>query len=270
VVSYFIWRILPYVAVAIFLWGIVSKLRRWLAVPSPFPLTAFPVPGSAPGRVLAFLKEMLFFNSLYRHNRLLWLLSWSMHLSLGLIIFGHILGIYYFGQQFTLVGMSKEGSKALSHFLGIAAGVVFIVSLFVLTARRFYDTEARATSNLANYLELGLLLGIGLTGMGLRGTMTGPEFFLIRKYVAGLIMLHPAAMPVSPWFFWHFFFVNILLMYLPYSKLAHWLGGGIMRIMLMEVPPVYPTATDKPPRSCFAGIAGHNRFPPSGSNISMR
>lgn len=269
-VSYFFWRILPYVAVAIFVRGTAGKLLRWLAVPLPFPLTAFPVPAGAAGRVLMFLKEMLLFNSLYRHNRFLWLLSWSMHLSLGLIIVGHILGIYYFGQQFTLIGMSKEGSKALSHILGVAAGAVFMISLFVLTVRRLYDAEARAASNLANYLELGLLLGIGLTGMCLRGTMTGPEFFLTREYMAGLIMFHPAAIPASPWFFWHFFFVNILVMYLPYSKLAHWLGGGIMRMMLMEAPPVYPTAAGTTLRSTFAGAVWYNRFTPPGSNISMR
>lgn len=255
---FFIGHIFPYVAVAIFILGAIYKLRRWLTVAPPFPLTIFPVPRRPGGRLLVVLKEMLLFNSLFRHNRLLWLASWIFHLSLALIIAGHVLGIYTFREQFTLVGLSKAESQMLSHFLGMVTGVVYMIALVLLMGRRFYDREARATSNLISYLELGLLAGIGLTGMGLREVMTKPEFLLIREYMAGLILFRPAVMPGSPWFFWHFFLVNILLMYLPFSRLMHGLGGGIMHLMLTEAPPEYPAA----------GAGSH--FNPPGPKIEVK
>lgn len=257
---FFVGYIFPYVAAAIFILGIAHKLRRWMAVPLPFHLTAFPVPNNAFGRLLVFLKELLLFNSLFRHNRILWLLSWTMHLSLGLIIVGHILGIYFFREQFTLLGLSKGESRALSHLLGMMSGGAFILSLLALLARRFFDTEARATSDLSSYVELGLLAGIALAGIGLRFDMSRQEFLLIREYMAGLILFRPAAMPGSPWFFWHFFLVNILVMYLPFSRLVHGLGGGITRIMLTESPPIYPTAPGKTPRSTFTGTARNKQY----------
>lgn len=259
-------NLLPYASAAIFLGGIVYKLVCWLAVPAPFPATVFPVPGSLSDRWSVFLQEILLFKSLYRHNKLLWLLSWMMHGSLALIVAGHIVGIYFFGQQFTVLGFSREASRALSYFSGMAAGTVLIIALFGLMVRRLYDDAARATSDWSNYLEIGLLVGIALTGIGLRLSITGYDFVLIRDYIAGIVLFHPLPIPGSLWFWWHFLLVNILMMYLPYSKLIHGLGGGLMRFMLTESPPEYPTG----PRSGFASTAVHGRFEPPGSNISVR
>jgi nitrate reductase gamma subunit len=255
---YIMGYIFPYVSVAVFLGGIAYKLHQWLTVPSPFPITVFPAPDASSGRQLVFLQEMLLFSSLYLHNRVLWLLSWLMHSSLGLIIAGHITGIYFLGEQFTVCGMSKGTSLALSHFLGMTTGVLFIICLLGLTIRRFYDVEARATSGLSNYIELGLLGSIALTGMGLRFATTAPDLVLIREYMSGLFFFHPASLPNSTWFLWHFSLFNLLVMYLPYSKLMHGLGGGIIRVMLTESPPVYPTAAGKLPRSSFTAAPAYD------------
>ena len=262
--------IFPYVSVALFLAGIAYKLRQWLSVPSPCPITVFPAPGDLSGRLRVFLQEMLLFNSLYLHNRLLWLLSWLMHISLALIIAGHITGIYFLGEQFTVFGTSNGTSLVLSHFLGMITGVLFMMCMLGLTIRRFHDVEARATSGLSNYIELGLLGSIALTGMGLRLTTTAPDLVLIREYISGLLFFHPASMPNSAWFLWHFSLVNLLAMYLPYSKLVHGIGGGIIRIMLTESPPVYPTPVGKLPRSSFAAPANDGQAEPSRTTISLR
>lgn len=266
----FIEHIFPYVSAAIFLGGIAHKLHQWLTVPSPFPTTIFPAPGSPSARLSVFLKEILLFNNLYRHSRLLWLFSWTMHLSLGLIIVGHIAGIYFLGEQFTLLGISKEGSLALSNFLGMAAGTVLVFSLLGLIGRRLSDKEARATSVPSNYFDLVLLTGIALTGIFLRLSITAPELELIREYLAGLILFRPASIPDSPWFFWHFMLLNILMMYLPYSKLRHWLGGWIVRLMLTEPPPEYPTPAGRSPRSSFAAPVNDDRFQRSQSTAATR
>lgn len=263
-------HLFPYVAAAIFFIGIAYKLRQWLTTPSPFPLTIFPAPGNSSGRLLVFLKEILLFNSLYSHNRLLWLLSWMMHLSLGLIIAGHITGIYFLGKQFTILGMSPEESLALSNSLGMITGVAFIISLLGLLGRRFWDTEAKTTSDFSNYIEIGLLLGIALTGMFLRLSITAPELGLIREYLSSLLLFRPLSIPDSSWFLWHFILINILVIYLPYSKLGHWLGGWIIRLMLTERPPKYPTPAGKPPRSSFAAPLYNGNFQSPQSTTTAR
>lgn len=262
---FFLEVVFPYIAAMIFIMGILYKLRRWLTLPAPFPLTLSPAPAGKYARFKAMLKELLWFDSLFRHNGVLWFLAWTMHLALVLIIVGHIAGIYSFRQQFMLVGMSREGSQALSDLLGTLAGAVFLISLLGLAGRRICQKEARTASGLLNYFELGLLIAIGLTGMELRWTIAKGEFFLIRQYMAGLILLRPAFMPVSPWFLLHFSLVNILIIYLPFSRLIHGLGAGITRLLLTEEVPAYPTAPGRPFRSAFTGSTGHQRFASSGT-----
>ncbi|BAF58871.1 hypothetical membrane protein [Pelotomaculum thermopropionicum SI] len=248
----FIKYILPYVSVCVFLLGMACKLHRWLKAPSLFPVTVFPAPGSSSGRLAVFLKEVLLFNSLYLHSRLLWLLSWTMHLSLGVIFAGHLAGIYFSGEQFVFLGISREKSLLLSNSLGMAAGVVLVVSLLGLALRRIFDAEAKAATLPSGCFELALLTGIALTGIGLRLTIDEAGLAEIRAYLAGLILFRPADFPVFPWFFWHFVLANVLLMYIPFANLKHWLGVWIVRLMLIEPPPVYPTAAGKPLRSPFA------------------
>ena len=247
---FFIGYVFPYLTAVLFLAGIIYRLVRWLTVSAPFPLTIFPVPESPGRRRMVWFKELFLFGSLFRHHKLFWLFGWIMHLALGFIIVGHIFGIYFLGRQFTIIGLAPETSRVLSHLFGTVAGWVLIISLLVLLGRRLYDPEARVTSDLLNYFELALLAAIAFTGMKLRWGTNWWEVALVREYVAGLVRLHPVSVSVSPWFWGHFLLVNVLVMYLPHSRLLHGLGGGLLRVMLSEVPPVYPTETGKSSRSC--------------------
>jgi len=255
-------RIFPFVSIAIFSLGIACKLRQWLTVPLPLPITIFPAPSNPLDRLTIFLKEALLFKSIFHQNRPLWLMSWAMHLSLGLIIIGHVAGIYFLGEQFMVLGVSQGESLTLSHSIGMSAGIIFLISLFGLMGRRLYDTEAGATSVLSNYFEIGLLIGIALTGTFLRMSITEPSLILIREYIASLVHGRPIAIPNLPLFFWHFILLNILVVYLPYSKLRHGLGGIIIRIMLTEPPPEYPTSAGKPLRSTFAAPVNDGSLQP--------
>lgn len=262
---FFIGCLIPYLTAACFIAGLTRKLYRWLTVPLPFPLTTFPVPGSPAGRLMIWFKELFLWASLLRCHKFLWLFGGIMHLALGFISVGHIFGIYFLGEQFTVIGLDRGTSRLLSHLCGTVAGWVLIVSLLVLLGRRLFAPAVRITSDIRNYFELGLLAAIAFTGMELRWNTNWQEVALVREYVAGLVRLHPVIPPVSPWFWWHFLLVNVLLMYLPYSRLVHGLGGGLLRMMLSEPPPVYPTGGGKPLRSPFAGSTGHEPFAPAKS-----
>lgn len=230
---------LPYVSVLAFLIGIAYKLGQWLAIPVPLPLTIFPAQHKPAKRVLQFLQELLFFKSMFSHNRLLWGMAWSMHFSLALIIAGHIVGIYYLGGQFTMLGIGEELSQKFSYFLGMASGLWFIGTLAGLLCYRLLSYEIRTITPLSSYLELGLLAGIAITGTVLRFSLSAADLGLTRDYLASLLILRPVKMPDIPLFYWHFLLSNLLIIILPYSRLLHGIGACFTRNMLIQPPPQY-------------------------------
>ena len=241
---FFIGQVLPYVAAAVFIIGTCRQTVSWLRVPVPFPLTLFPAANTNAGRMLAIGREILLFDSLRRGDRWLWLWALLLHISLVLVIIGHIAGIYYLTKQFTLIGLSAEASSTLSAWLGSIFGAVFLVSLLVLFYRRLTIPEVKRLSDPADYFILGLLLAIVVTGMYMR-LVSGVDLPAVRAYMAGLFTLHPVPLPQNWLFISHFTLVNILLLYFPFSKLIHMVGIIVNRAMITELPPVYPT----PPRS---------------------
>lgn len=236
---FFIGRIFPYIAIAVLILGLVWRVRGWLKVPVPFPLTVFPAPRSPLGRITAVGKEMLLFSSLRRGDNGLWVWAWLMHVALAMIIAGHIVGITYLTHQFTLIGLSEAASSQASAFIGTVAGLVFLIALVVLFYRRVAIPEVKRLSDPADYFELLLLLAIVITGMHMR-TVSEVNLPAIREYLGSLIMLQPLPIPQEPIFMSHFFLVNVLMLYLPFSKLIHMAGFVVNRAMVVEAPPSYP------------------------------
>jgi nitrate reductase gamma subunit len=240
---FFIGQIFPYIAVAVFLLGLVWRVRSWLKVPVPFQITLFPAPHSPTGRVTAVGKEMLLFSSLRRGDDGLWFWAWLMHITLAMIIAGHIIGIYYLTHQFTVIGLTEAASSQVSAFLGIVAGVGFFMALSVLLYRRMAIPEVKRLSDPADYFELCLLLTIVITGMHMR-TVSEVNLPVIREYLGSLIMLRPLPIPQEWIFVSHFFLVNVLMLYFPFSKLVHMTGFIVNRAMLVEAAPNYPTGEE--------------------------
>ena len=237
---YFIGQVFPYIAAGIFVFGMAWRVQRWLQAPVPFPITLFPAPLSPAGRFAAVTGELVLFKSLRRGGNGLWLWAWLMHVSLALIIAGHIVGIYFLTHQFTMIGLSPQASSQLSAFLSSAAGIVFFASLLVLFYRRTAFTEVKRLSDPADSFELLLLMAIVVTGMHMR-TVSEINLPAIRDYLGSLIMLRPVAIPHESIFISHFFLVNVLLLYFPFSKLVHMAGFVVNRAMLVAAAPEYPT-----------------------------
>ncbi|HAK74805.1 MAG TPA: nitrate reductase, partial [Sporomusaceae bacterium] len=112
-------------------------------------------------------------------------------------------------------------------------------ALVVLFYRRVDIPEVKRLSDPADYFELLLLLAIVITGMHMR-TVSEVNLPVIREYLGSLIMLQPLAIPQEPIFMSHFFLVNVLMLYLPFSKLIHMAGFVVNRAMVVEAPPSYP------------------------------
>lgn len=237
----FVGQVFPYLAAGVFILGMLWRICSWLKCSVPFPLTMFPAPDSSVGRAAAIAKEMVLFDSLRRSDKSLWLWAWLLHIGLASIIGGHLVGISQLGQQFTAFGVSASCSMELSAMLGTTAGMAVLLALTVLLYRRTALPELKRLSSPADYFDLLLLLGVVISGLHMRITTLEADLPAIRAYMAGLMMLKPIAIPNSMIFVSHYFLVNVLLIYLPFSKMIHAAGFFATRALVVAPPPVYPT-----------------------------
>lgn len=248
---YFVGQVLPYAAAAVFLIGMARCVLLWLHTPVPFHLRVNSKTSRSGGTVDT-IEELLVFKSLFKgEDKSLWFWAWMMHIALFMIIGGHIMGITYLGNEFVPLGLSAKASQILSGQLGSIFGLLAAVGLAVLLYRRTAVPEVKALSNPAEFFDILLLLLVVITGLHMRLTTIEVDLESVRAYMIGLLTLHPIPIPNNSAFIAHFFLVNILLLCFPFSKLVHFAGFFVNRIMLNEAAPVYPTPQEIPVRHSF-------------------
>ena len=112
------------------------------------------------------------------------------------------------------------------------AGILFMVPLFYLLARRF-SGAVKWLSTPEDYLLLFLLIGIAITGNHMR-FLIEVNVYQMREFLQGLFAFRLAPMPVSAGtsFVYHFVFVQILMIYFPFSKLSHTVGTILSKMVV--------------------------------------
>lgn len=245
--------ILPLAALALFFCASVLRVAAWLRRPVPYHLTLFPVPRERGEKLALAAGELFLFRTLFRENRRLWLLAWLFHLSLAMILAGHVLGISLLRSQFIVLGASPETSVLLSRTVGAGTGMVMLASLIALLCRRLLDHELRRLSEPLTWFDLLLLLSIALSGLGMYLPAFHADLPAIRNWLAGIFLFDPALSPPNPLFTLHLSLVGFLLIYFPFSQLMHAAGAMVNRAMLMESAPSFPTPVGTRRRSPFAG-----------------
>jgi len=248
----FVFGILPYFAFATFLIGTIVRVAGWLRSPLPFHLTLFPVRNSRTGRVVSVATEFFLCRSLFQEDKLLWLCVWLFHMALLMVAAGHVLGIAFLRDQFTLVGLNASASKVSSLILGGVTGSIMTASLCALLCRRIVNANVRRLSEPDNFFDLLVLLAIALTGLLMYVPGFHADLPAVKAFMAGIISLQPIPIPHNTTFVIHFLLVNLLLLYFPFSRLLHSAGFFVNRVMLVEAPPIFPTPVGNTPRSAFA------------------
>jgi nitrate reductase gamma subunit len=223
--------ILPYVAVLVFLGGMIWRIASWKKLASP-PMTLFPAPVDDKANAINTAKEVLFFKSLFASDRLLWVLAWTFHAVLALIAMGHLRVVTkYVDEMLGKFGMSEDAILAMSGGAGGAAGIVILIALALLLLRRVALQRAREITGLADYLALLLLAAIIITGDMMR---FGPEHFdltLTHDYFYALVTFDFGGIRNIPGlltnnvFLVHMCLALVLIMFIPFSKILH--SGGI-------------------------------------------
>jgi nitrate reductase gamma subunit len=232
IIGFFFYYITPYIALLVFVGGIAYQLYRWFRKPTvPAHLSLFPRPQGRLGRVLDMLVDMFTLKGLFRVNKPLWIGGFTMHLGLLLLMLGHVRAFtdYYF--LWNLLGWGEEQTHMFSAVAGTIAGLLFMFPLFYLLARRF-SGAVKWLSTPEDYFALILLLGIAITGNHMRFVLD-VDSHEIRNFFHGLASFNWQPVPASAGtsFIYHFAFVQLLMVYFPFSKLMHTIGSVMSKMI---------------------------------------
>lgn len=251
---YFFGVVLPYMAVVIFIGGIIVRVLRWARAPVPFRITTtcgqqksldfirqnkLDNPFTGFQTFLRMVLEVLFFRSLFRNtkadlrnnekltyiaNKWLWLFSIVFHYSFLVVVLRH----------FRLI---SDPVPAFVHYIEVMDGffqigipVMFITSIGILAGalflfgRRLFSPQVRYFSLSSDYFPLLLILGIAVTGILMRH-FDKVDLNVVKELMVGVLTFNPVVpQGLETLFFVHLFFVCVLLIYFPMSKLVHMAG----------------------------------------------
>jgi nitrate reductase gamma subunit len=244
--------VIPGIAFAIFLVGIIARVIRWARAPVPFriPTTAgqqktlpwmknseLDNPSGTLGVIGRMLLEVLFFRSLFRNTRVellankekvnyistkyLWAAGMVFHWTMLIIVLRHFRFFVEPVPQWVMWMQSIDGFFQVGVPVFYATSVLFVVSLGYLLLRRLADPKVRYISLPTDYFALYLLLGIGVSGILMRH-LEKVDIVQVKAAIAGWAsfqLVTPTG--VGAWYFVHVFLVSVLFAYFPFSKLLH-------------------------------------------------
>ncbi len=194
-------------SVAVSVGGVALRIVQWLSTPQPWPVPLTPAPSTRAGVARRLLRETVLFSSLWRASPWTWVFGWSFHLALLLAFLGHL----RFATEPLWPPMPDTALLATS------VGVLMLVSLAGLAARRVLVDRLRKISLASDYLMLALLAAVAASGLA----MDPAAALAVREFVWGLLRLEVRPLPAGGAAPAHLLLASTLLLVLPFSKLLH-------------------------------------------------
>ncbi|MDD2967059.1 MAG: sulfate reduction electron transfer complex DsrMKJOP subunit DsrM [Desulfovibrionaceae bacterium] len=246
---------LPYVAVIIFIAGVVWRMVYWSKSPVPFAIpttggqqaslewikqASLDNPSTKWGVVKRMFLEVFFFRSLFRNtyaevredgprivyfsSKWLWCFALLFHYCFLLVFIRH------FRFFIDPVPACITFIEAVDGVLQIGAprlyltGVLLLTALLFLLGRRLFNERLRYLSLMNDYFPLLLIIALVLSGMSLRYFIK-TDIASVKAFTMGLVTFQPVGAEVTKnigsLFFVHLTYLSVLLMYFPFSKLMH-------------------------------------------------
>jgi nitrate reductase gamma subunit len=204
------YALLFYAATAILVLGVAAKVRVYARTPAPLKIPTTPAPTTSTGVTLRLTREVVFFESLFKASKWTWLFGWVFHAALLLVLLRHL---RYFQEPVwaPIVWVQPFGTYA---------GFALVIALAGLWARRFLVDRVRYISTPSDHLHLALLIGIGLTGLGMR-FVVHTDIVAVKGFMLGLMRLDIQPLPADPVLLVHLALVALLMIIFPISKLMH-------------------------------------------------
>ena len=224
---WFVWfvsNVLPFITAVVFFGGIAYRvIRLWRSPRAAVSLVVPPQRRSAASAVGEIATEVATFRRVFKGSKALWAVSWLFHLSIFVFVVGHFRLFIDFSWLWNLLRLSPEQVDQLAFLGGGVSGTVFMLGLVALLVRRL-RMPVRSLSVPSDYLLLLLLLAIAVTGNYMRFLMH-IELEPYRAFFSNLFGLRFGVPVQNPVFLLHFLLVQVFLIYFPFSKLVHVIGG---------------------------------------------
>jgi nitrate reductase gamma subunit len=251
--------VIPYLAVLLFIGGMIYRVLKWGSSPVPFriPTTCgqqkslpwikqnkLENPSGALGVLGRMALEVFFFRSLFRNLKTqmhdgaklaygeakwLWLAGMAFHWSFLFILIRHL---RFFTEKVPMPVRLVEG---LDSFLQIGTPLLYMTDVVLLAAviylfiRRVGLPQVRYISLIADYFPLFLILGIAASGVLMR-YFYKTDIVSVKVLAMSLVGFNPDPKMlgnIGAIFYIHLFLLSILFAYFPFSKLVH-MGGVFM------------------------------------------
>ncbi|MDH3220129.1 MAG: respiratory nitrate reductase subunit gamma [Gammaproteobacteria bacterium] len=202
--------LLFYVASATLLAGLAYRIRLYAATPVPLRIPTTPAPTTTGGVVRRMFFEVTLFNSLFKSNKWIWLFGWVFHAALLFVLLRHLR--YFTDPVWSWVALIQP--------IGKYAAFAMVAGLAGLWARRLLVDRVRYISSPSDHLMLALLIGIGLTGLGM-GYVAHTDIVAVKAFFLGLMYFDWQPLPADWLLNLHLLMVALLMFIFPFSKLLH-------------------------------------------------
>jgi nitrate reductase gamma subunit len=205
-----IYVILFYAATLILLGGVGMRVVKYAKTPAPLKIPTTPAPTTQSGVVMRIFREVVFFESLFKSNKWIWLFGYLFHFGMLLVLLRHLR--YFTEPVWFWVNWVQPFGKY--------AAFAMLAGLLGLWARRFLVDRIRYISTPSDHLMLALLVGIVLSGMSMT-FVEHTDVVAVKAFFLGLMRFSPQELPSDPLILIHLGLVASLMIVFPMSKLLH-------------------------------------------------
>ena len=190
--------------------GLAYKIRQFWTTPAPLKIPVMPAPLTRRGVVFRMAREVIYFESLFKANKWIWIFAVLFHAGLLLVVLRHL---RYFTEPvwFWVV---------LVQPFGIYAAFAMVAGLLGLWARRFLVARVRYISSPSDHLMLALLIMIGISGLAMK-YVARTDIIAVKAFFLGLLRFDLQPLPTDPSLLLHLGLVASLMIIFPFSKLLH-------------------------------------------------
>ena len=206
----FLFAALFYIAAVVLVFGLAYRIYSYAKTPAPLKIPTTPAPTTQSGVVLRMAREVVFFESLFKGNKWIWIFGWTFHFGLLLVTLRHLR--YFMDPVWTPIQLIQP--------FGIYAGFAMLFGLAGLWARRFLVDRVRYITAPSDHLMLGLLILIALTGL-LMSFVWHTDIVAVKNFFLGLMTFTLSPLPTDPLLLLHLLLVVALMLVFPFSKLLH-------------------------------------------------
>jgi nitrate reductase gamma subunit len=202
--------LLFYAATFVLVAGVAARIRDYARTPAPLKIPTTPAPVTRRGVALRLVREVVFFESLFKANLWTWAAGWIFHASLVLVLARHL---RYFTEP-------VWGWVVFVQPFGALAGFTMLAGLAGLLARRLLVDRIRYISTPSDHLMLWLLIAIAGSGLAMKH-VAHTDVVAVKMFFLGLMRFDWQPLPADGLLYVHLALVAALMLVFPFSKLLH-------------------------------------------------